>query len=207
MINIREINKFVNELEEHIFNTSKKYLKILKNRENSKNLWTKEDLSMVMSFGVIEDLRTILLLDSIKVKERYINYILRGLVEQVIEYKYLSSNENLIQEYFGSKINNEDESGIFNPVKELKKLGGDRFDNGRERIRKMAKSIGQDLSDDNSLSLYDIFCITSEEVHNSYFQGYLDRFEDKEDEETFTRFHIIMLYRIIDEFLKTYDCI
>lgn len=207
MIYINDINEFkkvVDDLDNHIFYKNM-YLKgILKHKKNN-IIANKENLSIVISFGLIEDLKTILLLNSNSSQKRYIDYIIRGLVEQVIEYKYLIKNSNLIDEYFGSKINNEDGIKFDNPVKGLKNLGGNRYVKGRKKIGYMAKDIEEDKDTNEKLSLYSIFCICSEEMHNSYYKAFLDMIENKYDNTSLTKFQLTLINIIINTFIETYD--
>lgn len=209
MVKIDYFEEFIESLQEHIFSINERHLIILKNTNSNKIIGTKENLSITISSEILKDLETILKLNYITAEERYIDYIVRGLVEQVIEYKYLISNEKLIEEYFGGKINLEEELDIesnrFNAIKELKKIGGNRYHRGRKKIIDMARDINEYKSTDETLSLYDIFSMSSDEIHNSYFKEYLDGFENSQDKRSLTEFHVTIIFIIIKKFLETYD--
>lgn len=206
MIDISKFKDLVNKFEEHISKVNRLRIEKLKEKNNSNIIATKENLSALVSTGILEDLNTIIVLSAIPTQERYIDYIIRGLVEQVIEYKYLIRHDNLIEEYFGSKIREEEtKKDRFNSVEELGKFGCERYLGGRKSVSAMTKDIKEKYFNKGTLSLYEIYIITSEQIHNSYFNAYLDMFDNDDNREVFTEFQLTLVYTIINKFLKTYD--
>lgn len=142
---------------------------------------TKENMSILLSYYVLEDFDMIVKLIEDNVKERYIYDIVRMLCESIIEYKYYMKNDSLIGEYFGSEISELDEENY--DIDFYKKLGQDRLKsfNGRKNVRDMAKDIDEDYhvdvndnKDNKLLSLYYIYSFTSEKVHNCFFNEILN---------------------------------
>ena len=115
---------------------------------------------------------------------RYANIIIRDILEQTIEFLYLIKNPDLVDEYFGLKIDlnliNERES----PLDNLKQFVRNRFVGKRLRISDMARDIEEYSSTDDKLALYSIYRILSEECHNSYYTSMLNEVDEVSNEFT-----------------------
>lgn len=110
---------------------------------------------------------------------RYVTFILRNMVEQVIEFLYISKNAKLIYEYLGGEISKKQAAIDSNStaVEALKIYGEKRFATRRERIAQMAEDINERYAThENCLTLYDVFTVLSDRTHNSYFSSLLDDF-------------------------------
>lgn len=110
---------------------------------------------------------------------RYANFILRNMVEQVIEFLYISKNTKLVDEYLGSEILKKKAAIEANgtTAEALKTYGEKRFATRRERIAQMAEDINERYAtQENCLTLYDVFTVLSDRTHNSYFSSLLDDF-------------------------------
>lgn len=110
---------------------------------------------------------------------RYANFILRNMVEQVIEFLYISKNTKLVDEYLGSEILKKKAAIEANgtTAEALKIYGEKRFATRRERIAQMAEDINERYAtQENCLTLYDVFTVLSDRTHNSYFSSLLDDF-------------------------------
>ena len=156
--------------------------KILLDYENTgKEFATQEMLSLWVSESLIEDIDTIQHLKENGFSNRYIDAIIRNMCEQVIEYRYIMKHQKLIPIYFGNNIKAKyDEQGEL--FKAIKQTGQARFGK-RKSVKEMAVDIGEWKSDDDKISLYDIFSIKAELEHNSYFHQIFDIIGEMEDGE------------------------
>jgi len=156
--------------------------KILLDFKNTgKEFATQEVLSLWVSESLIEDIDTIQHLKENGFSNRYTDAIIRNMCEQVIEYLYIMKHQELIPIYFGENIKEKyDEQGEL--FKALKQTGQARFGK-RKPVKDMAMDIGEDESDDDKISLYDIFSIKAELEHNSYFHQIFDIIGEMEDGE------------------------
>lgn len=200
-------NILIQEIYDFQYNISEKnsqYLNILNNKKDNNILDTKENLSIFISQQIVEDLNVILKLTSFNVNQRYIDYIIRGLVEQVIEYKYVLKN-NLINEYLGVTLaaENNISENISDIIKQFRNINGHRY--LKPNMMEMAKDIGESITQDEDSSLYGIFSIFSEQSHNSYYSEYLSYFDNKQVEKGLTYFQLNMICIIISKFLTTYN--
>ena len=136
---------------------------------------SKEMLSLLVSECLKEDIDTILSFKSANYSNRYVDAIIRNVCEQVIEYIYTIKNQELIEIYFGSNMeeNFEENKGLF---ESLKQTGQARFGK-RASVKRMATDIGESVSNDEKISLYDIFSLKAELEHNSYFHHIFDLFD------------------------------
>lgn len=110
---------------------------------------------------------------------RYANLILRNMVEQVIEFLYISNNPKLVDEYLGGEILKKIAAIDANSTtaEVMKLYGENRFATKRGRIAQMAEDINERHAiQENCLTLYDVFAILSDRTHNSYFSSLLDDF-------------------------------
>ena len=171
--------------------------------EKSAGLASKEMLSLVVSENIIEDIVMILKLKKSGSLSRYSNMIIRNMCEQVIEYVYFMKNEELIEQYFGLNIRDEDEE--VDLFEKLKQFGSGRFDKKRN-IKQMACYIDEVKDGQEEISLYKIYSAKSEEVHNSYFNEFLDMVETVNDEcEEDDDLDYIYLIFILSRFRETFD--
>ena len=112
-------------------------------------------------------------------------------------------HSELLLEYFGKKVN-EEWSGK-NLFVGLKRLGEKRFLEGRN-ISKMSLDIGEKVSDEHKIALYDIFSIKAEQEHNSYFCHLMDVMCDAKDkEETAKEMDSMLLIHVLSAFIKVYN--
>lgn len=138
-------------------------------------------LDYVFARGISDDVNEFLCMFKTGKKVRYQNFIIRNMVEHTIEYLYLCKNPALISEYFGEKIV-VDISSVTrtNAAQEYKKIGQDRYESKRAKIKQMSNDIGEGQTTNKIPCLYDIFCIVSENCHNSYFQEIIDEYSEVE---------------------------
>lgn len=155
----------------------------------------------------MEDVDTILQLKSDGLSNRYTDAIIRNMCEQVIEFLYIMQHQELIPIYFGKNIKGryEEQNDLFEAYKQTRKA---RFGK-REPVKNMAKNIGELKSDDDKISLYDIFSIKAELEHNSYFHHIFDiigKIEDgeSEQEETGDLDYMFMIF-ILTAFGEVYN--
>lgn len=139
-------------------------------------------------------------------KVRYANMIIRDVLEQVIEFIYLLEHTDLIEQFLGININtgNLDEEKL---IDEYLQFGGKRYTGGRKQVSQMANSINENASVDDTLSLYNIYRILSEQCHNSYFLSTLDDIEEFETSKktvALTEEQLTYLMIILDRFMEAY---
>lgn len=149
-------------------NAKEKNVKILLDFKNTgKEFATQEMLSLWVSNCLIEDIDTIHRLKDSGFSNRYIDAIIRNMCEQVIEYLYIMKHQELIPIYSGENLKEkyDEQEDLF---KVFKQTGQARFGK-RKSVKEMAVDIGEYKSNDDKISLYDIFSIKAELEHNSYF--------------------------------------
>lgn len=181
-----------------------------------KKLFSKEFLSILHSECLLSDLDYIESIASQNVSSRYINLVVRNICEQVIEYKYLIQNPDKIGNYFGEDApisdsdtsESEENSSTGELIDRFKKcVGKKRYGNSiRPRVYDMAKTVDETDSTEEKMSLYDIYCISSELVHSSYFHAGLELIGEIENEEDDNNelLKIFLIY-LITAFLDTYN--
>lgn len=139
-------------------------------------------------------------------KVRYANMIIRDVLEQVIEFIYLLEYPELIEQFMGGNIETDDfDEDKF--IEEYLQFGGKRYAGGRKRISEMASSINEKVSVNDTLSLYDIYRILSEQCHNSYFLSNLDDIDEVETGKktvALTCEQLTYLMTIIGRFMEAY---
>ncbi|MBE5992615.1 MAG: hypothetical protein E7247_09510 [Paenibacillaceae bacterium] len=139
---------------------------------------------------------------------RYANFIIRDMMEQVIEYKYLMKHEELIESYLGASEKEVPEQTDI--VKKFKIFGSRRFPGkGRKSVHDMAAEVGEERKKNESeeLTLYGIYSILSELCHNSFYESLVRKTEEidtKEECLAMEEFHVIFVEFIISSFLETY---
>lgn len=164
--------------------------------------FSKEMISFVVSECLMEDVETIFKLKNEGFSDRYTDCIIRNMCEQVIEYIYIMNHSELIPEYFGENI--KDEWNGTNLFKGLKRTGGARFKE-RKSVSEMSVDIGEKISDDEKISLYDIYILKAEFEHNSYFHHMLNTlcYVNDENESAEEMDYMYLIY-ILVAFIKTY---
>ncbi len=166
---------------------------------------SKEMMSLVVSECLMEDVETIYKLKNNGFSERYTDCIIRNMCEQVIEYIYTMNHSELIQEYFGGNIN-EKWSGT-NLFKGLKRTGRVRFKE-RKSVSEMSVDIGEKTSNDEKISLYDIYSVKAEYEHHSYFHHMLNIMchVNAENENAEEMDYLYLIY-ILTAFINMYDTV
>lgn len=202
----------ISELKEVYENYNKlivqKYSSLL--RKSTGDLATKENMSILLSQYILEDCEYIIKLICKGVKKRYIYNIIRTMCESIIEYKYFIKYENLISQYFGSEISYIDESSTDESNLYIyKEYGQKRFAcfNGKKNIFNMAKDIEEIENTDKELSLYYIFSMMSENIHNAYFNAVLDDMaeSDGKDVKIDEEFVTTLVITLLNKFYETYN--
>ncbi len=191
-------------------------------RNKNPKVATKEMLSRIISHNLCIDINMLTLLELLPFPHRYSHQIIRNMCEQVIEYRYIMKNPNLISLYFGSNIRyNKDflkkdveQIDISAIITQLKKSGQSRFSlNGDKKTAKrnvwnMADKTNQSKSSDDVISLYDIYRICSEWEHNSYFQSFIYKNEKTvptiKEKIEFHKFNHMLILFIISAFQNVY---
>lgn len=190
----------------------------LKKKGNSNIIATAEFYSIKVSESLLEDAKTIFLLQEHHCKNRYIDSIIRNMAEQVIEYKYIimQNNKNsFIDQYFGKNIRiteDNNEESIANILQQIKRVGSERYKNKkRESVSSMAKRIHEKIStetkDGIKISLYNIFSYEAEMEHNSYFISVIhEDIPNLEEESGFPNGNLINIFldTIFNAFFDTY---
>lgn len=166
---------------------------------------SKEMLSLVVSEGLMEDIEVIEKLQKEEFSNRYIDFIIRNMSEQVIEYLYIMKNPGLIKEYFGAKL--DDDWNGKNSFDGLRRTGATRFED-RKKVGTMAKAIGEKKAVDGKIPLYEIFSLKAELEHHSYFHYMLDvLYYSGNRSESKDELDYIFLRDILRAFIKVYDTI
>lgn len=160
------------------------YQEEIKELSNDEKQESDKFLSYVIMRGISDDVREFLNLLLNNSKPRYQHFIIRNVTEHAIEYMYLMTNSNLIPEYFGkeAQIDLAENIDMSNISQAYKNIGQDRYASNRTSVKKMAKAIGEDKEKNGIPGLYDVFCIISENCHNSYFQEVVDEWSENEIE-------------------------
>ena len=177
-------------------------------KKGGEMLYSPEYIKYSFSEHLLEDIDFLQMLSNCEnLKTRYAYIILRGMVEQVIEFGYLMRHTELIPEFMGSKIdsNKINKNSNNKIIKSVHKMGSERYSEGRASVSKMADEIGEKRSNGNQMSLYEIYQILSEECHNSYFFANLENIEGIEAEEKpLTEEQVQYLIIIIGRFMDIY---
>lgn len=198
-----------------IKNTCYKYNKELLNKKP--DLASKENLCIIISECLIEDIETVIELKRKIFAKRYSDSIIRNMAEQTIEFKYIMKHNELINQYYGGNLKDEEEIqqidykslSTNDMLKFLKETGQARFDGGkRVKVWDMADDIKETKSSPNKISLYDIFSLKAELEHNCYFNSIFEEIDVIEGEnrkfdiENDTDFTFIKF--IMEAFMRTY---
>lgn len=124
-------------------------------KNTGKEFATQKVLSLWVSESLFEDIDTIQHLKENGFSNRYTDAIIRNMCEQVIEYLYIMKHQELIPIYFGKNIKEKyDERGEL--FETFKQTGQARFGK-RKSVKEMVVDIGAWKSDDDKITLYDIF--------------------------------------------------
>ncbi len=177
----------------------------IKFKDNQIGFASKEMISFVVSECLMEDVETIYELKNKGASDRYTDCIIRNMCEQVIEYIYIMNHSELIPEYFGENLN--DEWNGKNLFKGLRRTGGARFKE-RKSVSEMSVDIGEKTSDDEKVSLYDIYSVKAEYEHHSYFHHMLNTicYVNDENESAEEMDYMYLIY-ILTAFIRTYDTV
>lgn len=101
---------------------------------------------------------------------RYADLIIRNMLEQLLEYLYISKNTHLLKEYLGEYIKSDFFEDKYSVIEKTSLLGEKRFVKKREKYFEMARDLGEyESTDKNTITLYGLYKILSEQSHNSYF--------------------------------------
>lgn len=199
----KDFYELYNSFAKEAIEKNRHFRELLVNSELS--FVSKEMLSFVVSECLMEDIETIFKLEEGGFSNRYIDFTIRNMSEQVIEYLYIMKHPQLIKEYFGEELR-DDGNGkeIFDG---LKRTGAARFKNHKS-VSEMAKDVGEKKSDDDKIALYDIFSLKAELEHHSYFHHMLDVICSIENEtESKDELDYIFLTYILTAFIKVYATI
>ena len=198
-------NEIYKALEEEITMTNQQLLKSLQGKEEILN--TAEFIKISFSESLLEDIEFLNSLSGKPIfKIRHAYMVLRDMLEQVIEFIFLMKHPDMISDYLGLNIYDNSEKS-FDPIKEIHKIGSERFKDGRKLVSAMAKDIGEKESSSNRMTLYDMYQLLSEACHNSYFFAGLDVIETVETGKEFVALseaQVQHLMIIIGSFMETY---
>lgn len=197
-------DEIFNELKKEIEDKNKIFFATLKEKKQILN--TIEFIKIAFSETLLEDLDFLMTISGEEMfKVRHANVIVRDLLEQTIEFIYLTKHPELISDYMGENLDlNEDETDL---VEARMQFGKKRYTDGRKSISKMAEDINEKTHKEDRLSLYEIYRILSEDAHNSYYQSILDdieQLETKASDSALTQEQMTYLMLIIDAFMKAY---
>ena len=198
-----DIERYLNKIIYSIQKNNSLYLDTLSNLTNV--LSSEEFFKIQYGSIVSEDVELFLKI----YKSKYISYrhaliILRSLVEQIIEFKYLIHNQSYREKFIGDIEYKPSEEFS---VSGFRQLGSRRFKNGKISIAKMAGNISEKKDSEEKLSLYSIYIILSEKVHNLVFHNILNTIgmlEEGEQTEKFVEENEIFIVFILNSFMETY---
>ena len=163
-------------LREEISSTNMKLIESLKG--NDKYFNTIEYIKVFFSDTMMEDVEFLNTFSGQSLfKVRHAQIIMRDLLEQVIEFIFLMKHPDLISEYVGENIDIQSVEQS-SPVKGMKKLASGRYSKGRKSVAEMARDVGESKSKPGHPALYELYCLLSEECHNSYFFARLDDYKE-----------------------------
>ena len=199
-----DIEKYLKEIINSIQENNSSYLDTL--RDFKSDILSSEEFFKIQYGSIVsEDVELFLKI----YKSKYISYrhaliILRSLVELIIEFKYLIHNPSYREKFIGdTEFKQSDKFS----VNDFKQLGSKRFKNGKISISKMAVDIGEKKDSDKKLSLYSIYIILSEQVHNLAFHDMMNTIgmlEEGEQTEKFVEDNEIFIVSILYSFMETY---
>lgn len=200
---------FYENLKSEIAQKNKELLSVLQKSDDV--LCTKEYLKIAFSEALLDDIDFLTTLSgNDKFKSRYADLIIRNLIEQVIEFIYLLKNPEKIPDFIGLNYNDKNFSINYNDgklsdnyIENFRRFGSLRYSKGRPSVSKMADNISEKKSHDNTISLYELYILFSEDCHNSYYFSTLTALE-YEDFCALTEFQTSFLITVIDRFLKAY---
>ena len=200
-----EIKRYLKKIIYSIKKNNSLYLTTLKKSERSDVLSSEEFFKIIYGSIVSEDVELFLKI----YKNEYISYrhsliILRSLVELIIEFKYLIHNSSCREKFIGDiEYELSDEFS----VNDFRQLGSKRFKNGKISVLKMAEDIGENKDSDEKLSLYSIYIILSEQVHNLALHEMINKIgilEEDEQTEEFVKDRDILIVYTLDPFMEAY---
>lgn len=176
-------------------------------RKNDHNIFSVEFVSMAFADFLIEDLEFILENFSPTGNQRFASIIFRSMVEHIALYGYLMKNPTNIVDYIaGSDEEVKLKYKGNNLVRELKKTTESRW--SKPSVKTMCLDIKEVESNSDKLSLYDIYCISSDSIHDSYFEE-MDRIMQTLDRDANLAnsydFEMTMLILSLNVFYKIYE--
>lgn len=200
---IKEEN--LTSLEKEIQENNHNFLEKIKNGQGIMD--TVEFIKISFSKNLLEDIKFLNELSgSDNFKIRHADMIIRGLLEQVIEFIYLMKHPEMISDYMGNNLDIDKVDAQNNPIESLLYFGEKRYTGRRKSISAMAKDIKEKKST-NKLSLYDMYRILSEQCHSSYYNAIMDdvgEYETGESNNALTEEQTSYIVLIIDRFLQKY---
>ncbi len=196
---------FLEDLENEILHTNQQLLN--SKREKDGFLCSVNFMKIAFSKNLLDDIRFLYKSSEQSLfKARHADVILRGMLEQVIEFIYLLKHTELIKDYMGLNVDIT-KLTTCNPVEGMHKLGCKRFSGGRKSVSEMAQNIGEKRSSQNDTPLYGLYQILSEQCHNSYFFTNLDDVKEVETGQkplTLTKEQALYIVIIVERFMETY---
>ncbi len=178
--------------------------------------WEWENVfNVIFLENIIEDLKMVNLCIQLKYSEKYITLITRQIIEQISIYNYIMHDMekagNLINDFFGGNIEYED----FPDEKNLEELTGkELLDYHKAILGKRTKSYKNNFKElietfevkekNKEDSLYNLYAVLSDQVHNSYFinNRFRGSFLDNENNGQLDKYGIYET--CIDEFLSMF---
>lgn len=198
------IERYLKEIINSIQKDNSSYLDTLSNFKSG-SLSSEEFFKIQYGSIISEDVELFLKIYKSKcISYRHALIILRSLVEQIIEFKYLIHNPSYREKFIGDIEYKTSEEFSVN---DFRQLGSRRFKNGKISIAKMAENIGEKKDLEEELSLYSIYSILSEDVHNLVFHNILNTvgmLEEGEQTEKFVEENENFIVFILDSFMETY---
>jgi hypothetical protein len=200
------------KLSEEIYETVQEFDNQIREMNSSMSEQTKSNnvVNIIFSECLVEDIEVVMDLLESKESKRYGYSILKGIVEQVILYKYMMQNDKYLEEYL---IGKEMEASLEKDIKKntsttkniinLKKIGQNRYSN-KVQICDQAKSIGEYKSTEEELSLYNVYEIVCDHAHDGYHKEILAIAGEIEGEKESYGIEELFLNTIMSKFLKTY---
>ena len=184
-------------------------MKILRNMYRVKRKALKKDWEnrrlMVETWFIYNIYKDINFLNKIPLcikNERYFYLILRNCFEQTIILRFLEakseSNPNIFNDYMGDNVDMESLLEIKDDFEVLKKIGGERTKEYKNRFREMAREF-EDIKED---SVYKFYGMLADYCHNSYFHN-IEKSAVKEkrcDRDEIQTAILVLLTRFLESF-------
>lgn len=172
-----EINDAMREAFINLYESFKSITETHYNSLSKSPLCSMPLTALIFADCIKTDIQAVLDLKEQNVPDRYVEGIIRGICEQVIEFIYLYNNQTLLPEYYGTNRTEaeladlENEPNLFKRVRML--IGDKRYSAGRN-IHSMSLAIGEYVGTDDEMSLYEAYQLTSTLYHNSYRESFME---------------------------------